>query len=178
MEENIILMMTNRIKRYLLDTSVYGVLPDRYEKDYEVVGDIIDYAKKNREYFFTTFIVSKELNSEKVGERIKKLVLPAYYSSISPSGVIELLYSEKFDLAKKLAWNYIQNLEEKDAYKVMDDALNYAWASIGDVDIFVTRNRRGILARDYHPVLRRSNRKMRLRFIKIMSPTGFYETLV
>ncbi|MBU4406291.1 MAG: hypothetical protein KKB24_01765 [Candidatus Altiarchaeota archaeon] len=171
-------MMANRTKRYILDTSVYGVLPDKYEKDYEAINKIIDYAKRNKECFLTTFIISKELDSDKVSERIKRPVLSAYYLSISTSGVIELLHSDKFDLAKKLAWNYIQKLEKKDATKVMDDALNYAWASISNVDIFVTRNRRGILAKNYHPVLRKSNNKMKLGFVKILSPTEFYGTLI
>lgn len=162
----------------LLDTSVYGVLPDRYEEDHEIIKKIIEYAKKNRELFLTTFIISKELNSDRVSEGIKKLVLPEYYSSVSTSGVIELLYNEKFNLAKKLAWNYIQKLEKKEASKVMGDALNYAWASIAGINIFVTRNRRGILAESYHPILRRSNKKMGVRFVRIISPTEFYESLL
>ena len=59
-----------------------------------------------------------------------------------------------------------------------DDAVNYAWASIAGVDIFITRNRRGILANNYHHVLKKSNNKMRLGFVEIISPTEFYETLV
>jgi len=161
----------------LLDTSVYGVLPDKYERDHEVVREIIEYAKKNRDLFVTTFIISKELNSDRVNERIKKLVLPEYYSSVSTSGVIELLYNDEFDFAKKLAWNYIQKLEKREASRVMDDALNYAWASIAEIDIFVTRNRRGVLAKSYHPVLRRSNKKMGLNFVRIIPPSEFYETL-
>jgi len=60
----------------------------------------------------------------------------------------------------------------------MYDALNYAWTSIAKIDILVTRNRRGILARDYWKTLERSNRKMNLPFVRIMSPTEFYSYLL
>ena len=164
------------MKRYLLDTSVYGVLVDENEEDYDVVREIIDYAKRNREQFVTTFIIAKELDAEDVSKYIKNITLPAYYSSISVNaGILEVLCSDKFELAEKLAWNYIQRLEKKEADKVMYDAMNYAWGSIAGIDVFVTRNRRGILAKNYRQVLRTSNNQMRLRFVKIMSPTEFYE---
>jgi len=86
-------------------------------------------------------------------------------------------FSEKHELVEKLSWNYIQRLEKKVADEVRDDVLNYAWASAAGVDVFVTRNRRGILAESYWRILEKSNRKMSLSFIRIMSPTNFYESL-
>lgn len=167
------------MKCYLLDTSVYGVLVDEDEEDYEVVNKIIDYAKKNRDCFVTTFVVAKELDAEELDERIKEVIQPVYYlttSKILPP--LEVAYAEEYQKVKKLAWNYIQKLEKKDADKVMHDVLNYAWASVAKVDAFVTRNRRGILAEEYWPILRRSNRQMGLKFVKIMSPNEFYELLL
>ncbi|RLI89048.1 MAG: hypothetical protein DRO62_02430 [Candidatus Altiarchaeales archaeon] len=166
------------MKRYLLDTSVYGVLADKEEEDYEVVKKIIEYAKKNREHFVTTFIIAKELDSKKMSKRIKDTVLPEYYSSFSVKGVLQALYSNEYELVEKLAWNYIQKLEKKEASRVMDDALNYAWSSVAGIDVFVTRNRRGILAEEYHKVLERSNKKMRLKFVRIAGPKEFYGVLV
>jgi len=166
------------MKRYLLDTSVYGVLVDESNDDYEVVRNIVGYAKSNRDKFFTTFIIARELDSKEMHKYLKDIILPEYYSSFSESGVLQALYPEKYDLAEKLAWNYIQNLEKKDAKRVMDDALNYAWASVAEIDVFVTRNRRGILAEEYHKILKRSNMKMRLKFVEIMGPKQFYESLI
>lgn len=163
---------------YLLDTSVYGVLVDRSEEDYDAIRKIIGYAKENREKFLTTFIISKEMHSDDVDKRIKGIILPQYYTSISKDRAsLEILFSEKHELVEKLAWNYIQQLEKKVADEVRDDVLNYAWASAAEVDAFVTRNRRGILAENYWKILEKSNRKMGLSFVKIMSPTKFYETL-
>ena len=167
------------MKRYLLDTSVYGVLVDENEEDYEIVRDIVDYAKKNREQFVTTFIIAKELQSEKVDKSIRDAILPEYYCSISPDNIVlEAMFCNKFELAQKLAWKYIQRLRKKDADKVMDDALTYAWCSVAGVKVFITRNRRGILAENYRPVLRKSNTGMRVKFVEIMSPNEFYDSLV
>ena len=167
------------MKQYLLDTSVYGVLVDENEGDYEVVRKIIDYAKRNRQQFVTTFIIARELGSEDVSKDIRDITLPAYYSSIShDAGILEVLCSDKFELAENLAWNYIQRLRKKEADEVMADATNYAWGCIAGIDTFVTRNRRGILAEDYRRILKMSNIRMRVKFVNIMSPTEFYETLV
>lgn len=166
------------MKRYLLDTSVYGVLVDREEGDYGVVKKIIEYAKENREHFVTTFIIAKELDSKKMSKHLKDTILPEYYLSFSVKGVLQALYPNEYGLVEKLAWNYIQKLEKKEALRVMDDALNYAWSSVAGIDVFVTRNRRGILAEDYHKILERSNKKMRLRFVRIMGPKEFYGILV
>lgn len=163
---------------YLLDTSVYGVLADLKEGDYLLVKKLVEYAKKHREYFVSTAIISKELNSEDMSERIRDVVLPEYYSSLSPSrAVLEVLHSDKIMEAQKLAWNYIQRLKKEEAGEVMDDALNYAWGSIAKVGVFVTRNRRGILAEDYWKTLEKSNKKHGLAFIRIMTPKQFYEFL-
>lgn len=163
---------------YLLDTSVYGVLADDNDDDYEVVRKIINYAKKNRDRFFTTFIIAKELDSKQMYKHIKDIILPQYYSSFSVGGVLQALYPEKYEQVEKLAWNYIQKLEKKDAARVMDDALNYAWGSVAGMDIFITRNRRGVLADEYHRILRISNEKMGLKFVKIMRPKQFYDSLI
>ena len=64
------------MNRYLLDTSVYGILVDEHEQDHEVVKKIIDYAKRNRDYFVTTFIISQELNAEEISDRIKNIIYP------------------------------------------------------------------------------------------------------
>jgi len=61
---------------------------------------------------------------------------------------------------------------------VMDDALNYAYCSIANVDVFVTRNRRGILAREYHDILRNSNQKHDLGFVRIMTPSEFLDAIL
>lgn len=165
------------MKFYLLDTSVYGVLADPHESDYKTVVDLIEYTKKHRENFLTTFIVAKELHSEKIDKRIRDIILPDYYCSISDKAApLEIVFASEYQKAKKLAWNYIQKLEKRDADKVMYDALNYAWASIAKVDVFVTRNRRGMLAKDYRKILEKSNRKMKLPFVKIRSPTEFYSS--
>jgi len=163
---------------YVLDTSVYGVLVDRNEKDYGIVKNVIEYAKENRERFLTTFIISKELHSEGVDKHIRDIILPRYYETISKDKApLEILFSEEHDLVEKLAWNYIQRLEKKVADEVKDDVLNYAWASVAGVDAFVTRNRRGILAESYWKTLEKSNRKMGLSFVKIISPTKFHESM-
>ncbi len=164
---------------YLLDTSTYGVLVDEQERDYGIVKDIVEYARKNRGKFVTTFIIANELDAEKLDERIKEVILPVYYMTVSgTSPVLEIAYAEEYQRVKKLAWKYIQKLRKREADKVMHDALNYVWASVAGIDIFVTRNRRGILAeKDWH-ILRRSNRKMGLKFVEIMSPIEFYEILV
>ncbi|GEM_PF-1112093 len=162
----------------LLDTSVYGVLADEGEEDYAVVKKIIEYAIKHREHFVTTAIISKELNSEDMSKSIRDVILPEYYSSLSPSkAVLEVVFSHKILETQKLAWNYIQRLEKEEAGEVMDDALNYAWSSIARVDVFVTRNRRGVLAENYHRILEKSNRKLRLPFVRIITPIKFYELL-
>lgn len=166
------------MKKYVLDTSVYGVLVDRHELDYEVIKKIVEYAKRNREKFLTTFIISKELHSGEVDKRIKDIILPQYYATISKDKApLEILFYEKYDLVEKLAWNYIQRLEKKVADEVKDDVLNYAWASVAKINVFVTRNRRGILAEGYWKTLENSNKKMGLSFVKIMPPTNFYESL-
>lgn len=116
------------MERYLLDTSAYGVLVDEQEEDYEVVKNIIEYARENRDKFVTTFIIAQELGSKKVDKRIRDITLPVYYLSISINkSVLEIVHSNKYELAQKLAWNYIQRLEKKDIDKTMPDALNYAW---------------------------------------------------
>lgn len=167
------------MERYLLDTSAYGVLVDEQEEDYEIVKKVIEYAKKNRDRFVTTFIIANELDAEKLDKRIKEVILPVYYLTASKtSSPLEIAYAEEYPRVKKLAWNYIQKLEKKEADTVMHDALNYAWASVAGIGIFVTRNRRGILAEKYRYILKRSNRKMGLNFVEIMSPTEFYEVLV
>lgn len=167
------------MKYYLLDTSVYGVLPDPKERDYKIVKNIMEYAKENRENFVTTFIISKELASDKVSEDIKETILPVYYSAVSSNRApLEIMHSDRYSFIKKLAWNYIQKLEEKKARKVMDDALNYALASVAGVDAFVTRNRRGILADPYHKILEKCNEKFRLKFVKILRPNQFYESFL
>lgn len=156
---------------------MYGVLADVCENDHLVVKKIIDYAKKHRDYFYTTFIIAKELDSDKMSKRLKDSVLPEYYSSFSPNGVLQALHSDKYELVEKLAWNYIQKLKKKEASLVMDDALNYAWSSVSEIQYFVTRNRRGVLADEYHKVLENSNRKMGLKFVKIVGSKQFYEIL-
>lgn len=167
------------MKRYLLDTSVYGVLVDEGERDYGVVNKIIDYAKRNNDYFVTTFIIAKELDAEELNERIKGIIQPVYYLTLSKTfPPLEVASAEEYQKVKKLAWNYIQKLKKKDADKVMNDAENYAWSSVAGVDAFITRNRRGILSEEYRSILRRSNKKMMLKFVRIMSPTEFYELLV
>jgi len=164
---------------FVLDTSVYGVLVDKTERDYGVVHGIIEYARKNSHQFLTTFIIARELGSEDVDERIRAITLPAYYSTLSTKKApIEVLYSNQHELATKLAWNYIQKLKKNEAYKNMPDALNYAWCSLAKIDAFITRNRRGILAEEYHKFLRRSNKRMNLGFVEIMPPEQFYETFV
>ncbi len=164
---------------YLLDTSVYGVLADKKEPDYEVIASLIDYAKRNRENFLTTLVIANELDAEDVEKRIKDIVRPEYFLSVSNiHPPIEISHAEKYPQARKLAWNYIQKLEKEDADKVMNDTINYALASIAKVDVFVTRNRRGILAEEYRPVLRRSNQRMRCKFVKIQSPSEFYKSLI
>ena len=166
------------MKRYLLDTSVYGVLVDENEEDYETVRDIIDYAKKNRRQFVTTCIITKELHSEDISKKIKRITLPAYYNTVSKdSAALEIVYCEKYDISKKLAWNYIQRLRKQEANKSMPDAKIYAWSSIAGIDGFITRNRRGILAENYRSVLRKSNISMRVKFVEIMSPNEFYDSL-
>lgn len=167
------------MKRYLLDTSVYGVLVDKNEEDYELVKSIMKYAKKNREHFLTTLIIAKELLSERADEWIRDVLLPEYYSSISrETAPLEIIFSDDYQKAKKLAWSYIQKLEKKEVSSVMYDTLNYAWVSIARIDTFVTRNRRGILAKDYWKILKKSNRKMKLPFVKIKSPTEFCASLL
>lgn len=167
------------MKRYLLDTSVYGVLADKNEKDYEIVKKIIDYATKNREYFVTTLIISSELNSEKVDKDIRDIILPHYLSTISKNmAPLEIAYSESYQKVEKLAWNYIQRLHKKEASKAIPDASNYAWASIAEIDAFVTRNRRGILAENYHKILKKSNQKLGLKFVEILRPKQFYNSLL
>lgn len=162
----------------LLDTSVYGVLADLKEEDYLLVKRLVEYAIKHRDNFVSTAIISKELNSEDVSERIRDAVLPEYYASLSPSkAVLEVIHSDKIQEAHKLAWNYIQRLEKEEAGEVMDDALNYAWSSIAKVDFFVTRNRRGILAKNYWKNLEKSNKKYGLDLVKIMTPKQFYGVL-
>jgi len=168
-----------KTRHYLLDTSIYGVLIDEHEPDYDIVQKTIGYAKSNREHFVTTLIISKELSYRTVNENIRRVILPEYYSSVSVDrGVLEITHSDKYELAEKLAWNYIQRLEKKDADMVMDDALNYAWASVAGIEVFVTRNRRGVLADSYRPVLKKSNKKMRCKFVELMQPNEFYETLI
>ena len=167
------------VNKFILDTSVYGVLVDEKESDYTLVRKIIEYASKNRQYFLTTFIIARELGSMDVDERIRAITLPAYYITLPPNKApLEVLHSSQHELARKLAWSYIQKLEKTEAYEVMPDALNYAWSSIGEVDVLVTRNRRGILAEEYHKILKRSNRRMNLGFVEITSPQQFYETYV
>jgi len=160
---------------YLLDTSVYGVLAEEDDRDYEVVKRVIDYGKENRGNFVSTFIIAKELDSENVDKSIKDAMLPEYYLSIS--GVLEILHAEESNNADKLAWNYIQKLGKRDAVKSMPDALNYAWASVGGVDFFVTRNRRGILAENYRSLLKKSNSKFRLKFVEVVTPKQFADYL-
>ena len=166
-------------KHYILDTSVYGVLVDRNEADYEIVKKLIDYAKENRGDFITTLVIAKEIDAEDLKKEIKDVIKPEYYLSVSDTySPIEISRAEEYPKTKKLAWNYIQKLEKKDADRVMNDALNYALASIAEADVFVTRNRRDILAESYHHVLRKSNKKMGCKFVEIKTPTEFYESLV
>jgi len=94
------------MRKYILDTSIYGVLADKHEADYEVIKNIIAYAKKNRENFVTTMIIAKELLSEESGKGIKDIILPEYLPSISQSmASLEIAFSDKFETAEKLAWN-------------------------------------------------------------------------
>lgn len=166
------------MKLYLLDTSVYGVLADKDEKDFETVKKIIDYATENREYFVTTLIISSELNSEKVSKEIRDLILPYYISTVAKNmAPLEIAYSDNYQKVEKLSWNYIQRLHKKEAAKVLPDALNYAWTSIAGIEAFVTRNRRGILADNYHKILQKSNQKLGLKFVKILRPKQFYNSL-
>jgi len=156
---------------YLLDTSVYGVLAEKGDRDYSIVRKIIGYAKENRERFISTFIIAREIDSEHVDKLIKDIILPEYYSSIS--GILEIFNADKSHVADRLAWNYIQKLGKRDVVKSMPDALNYAWASVGDVDVFVTRNRRGILAESHRKILQKSNSKFGLKFVKVTTPKQF-----
>lgn len=166
------------MKRYLLDTSVYGVLADKTEKDYDVVKKIVDYAVKNRECFVTTFIISSELNSEKVSKEIRDIILPHYLSTTAKNvAPLEIAYSESYKKVEKLSWNYIQRLHKKEASKAILDASNYAWASVAGIDAFVTRNRRGILADNYHKILKKSNQMLGLKFVEILRPKQFYNSL-
>jgi len=163
----------------LLDTSVYGVLADPGEEDYDAVRRLIDFAKGSRGDFVTTCIVIKEVMSEDMPKRIGDIILPDYFSTISgDKAPLEICFSEEYEKSRKLAWTYIQDLEKKEAEEVMDDALNYAYCSIANVDVFVTRNRRGILAREYHDILRNSNQKHGLGFVRIMTPSEFLDAIL
>ena len=91
---------------------------------------------------------------------------------------LEIAYSDRYQKVEKLAWNYIQRLHKREATKALPDALNYAWASIAEIDVFVTRNRRGILDDEYHKILQKSNHMLRLKFVKILRPKQFYNSFL
>ncbi len=64
------------MRSYVIDTSVYGVLTDKHEGDYSEVRKIIEYAKRNRDYFVSTAIISKKLNSEDMDKSIRDATYP------------------------------------------------------------------------------------------------------
>ena len=74
---------------YLLDTCVYGVLVDKKHKDYKAVQKILEYAKKHRGQFVTTFIIYRELANMK--REHQKIVLPEYYQTISERCPLEVI---------------------------------------------------------------------------------------
>jgi len=160
-------------RMFILDTCIYGVLVDRKHKEYERVKRILDYAKRRREQSITTFIVANELDD--MEKRLQEIVLPEYYNSIN--SVIEAIIPGKYDDADKLAWRYIQKLGVIDAEKVYKDALNYAWACHAGIDTFVTINRRGLLAKEFQPTIKRINGEMRVNYVEIMTPKEFLDYL-
>lgn len=157
----------------LLDTCIYGVLVDKKHREYENVKKILNYAKTHREQFVTTFIVANELDD--MTKELLEVVLPEYYNSFK--GVIESLIPEKYPNVKKLAWRYLQKLRIKNAEEVLSDALNYSWMSHADVDIFVTLNRRDLLAEEFRTIIKRINKEMRVGYVKVMTPKEFLRLL-
>jgi len=161
---------------YLLDTCVYGVLVDKKHKEYKNVKAILDYAEKHREQFVTTFIVYRELVNMKLEHQ--DIVLPQYYRTISKTiSPLEIVLSEQHSDVNKLAWRYIQKLKIKSAKKVHYDALNYALASYAGIDTFITINRRDLLAKEFQPTIKRINKEMGIKYIKIKPPNMFLDFL-
>jgi len=162
---------------YLLDTCIYGVLVDKKHEEYENVKAILDYAKKHREEFVTTFIVYYEIAKMKL-ER-KDMVLLNYYLTISktiPS--LEAILSDQYTDVKKLSWKYIQKLKIKSAKEILPDVLNYALASYAGIDTFVTLNRKDILGKELQPAIKRINEEMRVKYIEIKTPMQFSDSLI
>jgi len=164
------------MRSYLLDTCIYGVLVDKKHRDYEIVKKILDYAREYREQFVTTFIVFRELNL--MSKDLQSIVLPEYYTSVSKdTSMLEIVLSERQSDIQKLAWKYIQDLKIEDAEKVLPDAENYSLACHAGVDTFVTINRRGMLSKEKQSKIKRINRKMRVKYVIVMTPNKFYELL-
>lgn len=161
---------------YLLDTCIYGVLVDKKHKEYKNVQTILDYAKEHREQFVTTFVVYKEIS--KMGLEHQNIVLQEYYSTIPKKiSPLEGILSEEYDNVEKLAWRYIQKLKIKYAKKVFDDALNYALASHAGIGVFVTLNRRDILAKEFQPAIKRINEETSVKYIEIKTPKQFLDLM-
>ena len=161
---------------HLLDTTVFKRLNERHLPDYPSARKIVDAFESGRFCMASTFVVAKELHDERIPPNVRSVLLKEYYAC--QPRFIETLKSREYDRAWKLAWNYIQRLKKEDAKKHFDDALNYAWASIGGCKSFVTVNRRGILTEDYGSTLEGSNKKFRLPVVRICDIENFCFTFL
>ncbi len=161
------------LMKFLLDTCIYGVLVDKKHQEYENVKAILDYAKSHKEEFATTFIVFKELDY--LNEEYKSTVFPEYFESNSIT--LELAISDKQKEVDKLAWRYIQKLRISDAGKVFADAENYSWACHANLDVFITLNRKNLLAAGFQSTLKQINEEMRIKYVEIMTPKQFLDFL-
>lgn len=160
-------------KLYILDTSIYGVLVDKKHGEYHRVKKILEYAKEHKDNFVTTFIIANELND--IGKEQKDIILPYYYTTTK--SMLEHLIGERSKDVRNLAWKYIQELKINDSKKVFPDAENYSWACHAGIEIFITLNRRGILSRQTQTKIKRINKEMRVRYVRVMTPSEFLEFL-
>jgi len=157
-----------RIRRIMLDSSVYGAAiedEERYSPDSERFWDII-YSKalfrlREKIDFHGCLPIESELKEAPQVFRRKLL--------------------EKFSVAKKLEENELVVLLFNEYVKAgiyPPDALILSYTSAHQVDALITINRRHLKAPETARVLKRVNRKFRLKTPLILLPRELFELIV